>query len=237
MTKIMKNNIQVCLLVIFIVIAGIKCKPNRYELQGENGFKVILEETNNVPKKFHPDLLAKYKDKTWRDMIDSARLRNLKSFTKHEGITTIKIKNNKTIQFIDPPEPGDGIQKYDYLFFIPEIDSHLVSCLFWEVSGYVLASNSTGTTHGVWNIPNISPDKTKFAVANEDLFARFDPNGIQIFEIVSGKYVKKFEREFDWGPDNIRWIDNNTFIVDKYIVDKYDKKPAGHVIFKLVDVK
>jgi hypothetical protein len=243
----MKNNIQVCLLVIFIVIAGIKCKPNKYELQGENGFKVILEETNNVPEKFHPDSLSNHRairdnnDKSWEDIVDSARLRYFKYFTKHDGVTTIKIKNNKTVQLVDKTSYDlfnvDDLIEYNYMCFIPEIDSHLVNLRFYEAEGYTLVSNKTGEEKTIWWIPYISPDKNRFAIAKKDFF--YDAiNIIQIFEIVSDKYIEKFEHEFDWGPDNVRWLDNDTFIVDKYIleIDKGEKK-TGYVIFKLVDGK
>jgi len=247
----MKNNIQVCLLVIFIAIAGIKCKPDSNNLRKENGFRVVFEETKNVPKEFHPDSLAKQRDSwnkagTWQDIINSAKLKYSKYFTKHDGVLTIKT-NNKTVQFVDKTldknnSGDDEIEDNHYLMFIPDIDSHLIlRSFYYTIFGFYLISNKTGEDEEVWWIPYISPDRNRFAVASKELFPEGDdprPNGIQIFEIVSDKYIKKFEQKFDWGPDNVRWLDNNTFIVDKYIADGvFKEKKAGYVIFKLVDGK
>ena len=206
----------------------------------ENSFKVLIEEASiSASTKFYPDLLAD-RYESWWDTINSAHKKYAEFFTKNAGVTTIKIKNNKTVQFIDPVVKGDGVQDYDYMFFIPEIDSHLVRCQFYEGGEFILVNNETGVTQEIWTIPSISPEKNRLAVASEDLFPRYDRNGIQIFEIVSGNYIKQFEQELDdWGPDNVRWLSNDAFIVDKYILELStdEKKPAGQVIFKLVNGK
>ncbi|MCL1864734.1 MAG: hypothetical protein FWF73_02860, partial [Spirochaetes bacterium] len=95
MIKIKKNNILICSLILSIAIAGTECKKSK-EIPGEDGFKVILEETDNVPAEFYPDLLAEYRNKSWDDMINSAPDKYAKFFTKESSVTTIKIKNNKT---------------------------------------------------------------------------------------------------------------------------------------------
>jgi len=240
-----KNNLLLCALILSIAIVGINCKSNRYsEIPGEDGFKVIIEETNNVPTEFYPDSLAKHRSESWRDIIDSAPMRYSKFFTKKTGVTTIKIKNNKTVQFIDNESDEnfreeDPVEHNFYMLFIPEIDSHLVLRSFFNTDfNYALISNKTGDVQYIGGIPYLSPDKNRLATATKDLGDRFDPNAIQIFDIVSGNCIKKFNHEFDWGPDNLRWINNDTFIVDKYILDNnMNEIPAGHVIFKLVNAK
>ena len=94
MTK--KNNILLCVLILSIAFVGVKCKSNRNsEIPGEDGFKVIIEETNNTPIEFYPDSLAKHRSQSWKDITDSAPKRYLRFFRKHAGVTTIKISNNK----------------------------------------------------------------------------------------------------------------------------------------------
>ena len=236
MIRIKKNTILLCILILSVAIAGIHS-----EILGENGFKVLIEDTTDVPKKFHPDSLAKYRGKSWKDIADSAHKNNSKFFTKKAGVTTVKINNNKTVQLVDKTfdDLDERIEEtivYNYMLFISEIDSHLVVRGFYEGGDHILVSNKTGAIESIWNgIPGISPEKNRFAIASKDLIAQYSPNGIQIFEIVSGNYIKQFQQEFDWGPDNIRWLSNDTFIVDKYILDADGmEKLAGQVTVKLV---
>ena len=208
------------------------------EILGKNGFKIIIEGTNNVPAKFYPDLLAEYRDKD-EDAIKSADKKYAPFFTKEAGVTTINIKNNKTVQFVDKPEkdPTDGYEYYYYMFFIPEIDSHLILCSFFESSNYILINNETGVKRKIWNIPNISPDKNRFAVSVLDPHGDYlhAPAIIEIYEIVSGKYITIFSDSLKCGWDNIRWLSNDSFIADRY--GYYGDSSRGHVIFKIADAK
>ena len=192
----------------------------RMEFPAKNGIKVIVEGIIDVPAKFNPDLLAKYRNRDEEDIIKSERMKYAKLFTKKAGVTTIKIKNNKEVKLTDVPgsetDGGWGVT-YSYLFFIPEIDSHIIYHSFFESNNYILTSNKTGIKQEIWNLPNISPKKNRFAVT------RFDPSGdyihvpagITIFEIVSGNYIIIFSEMLASGWDNIRWLDNDTFIADR----------------------
>jgi len=202
------------------------------EIPGENGFKIIMEETDNVPAEIYPNPLAE-RSLEWK----SAREKYAEFFTKDGGVTTVKIKNNKTVKFVDENYYRGESFTYDYMFFIPEIDSHLID---YHASGYryILVNNKTGITEYLCGAIVISPDKNRFAAANKDFFSD-TTRGIQIFEIISGKYIKLFEQELNWGPSNIRWLSNDTFVVDKYVFDfdNMKEKLTGQVIFKLVKNK
>ncbi|MCL2025437.1 MAG: hypothetical protein FWG92_01375, partial [Leptospirales bacterium] len=102
---------------------------------------------------------------------------------------------------------------------------------------YILVNNETGITEDLWEVPSISPNKNRFATANKEFLFGDSPIGIQVFEIISGKYIKLFEQELNWGPDNIRWLSNDTFIVDKYVHSYPEEELTGLVIFKLVKNK
>jgi len=179
------------------------------------------------------DVPVKYKDDPVSYITDSAHKKYAGFFTKNAGVTTIKLENNKTVQFTDRSSKdfGDGAIYYSYMIFIPEIDSHLISCRWWEGGDYILVNNETGVVQNVWNVPGISPKKNRLAVANSDLIARYTSNGIQVFEIVLGKYIKLFQQELSWGPNNPRWLSNDAFAVDKYLSES-EGKIAGQVIFK-----
>ena len=210
----------------------------KQEFPAKNGIKVIVEGIKDVPTKFHPDLLAKYRNKEEMDIIKSEKIKYSELFTKEAEVTTIKIKKNKEVKLVDIPDQGfDWGDTYDYLFFIPEIDSHLLYFVSFESNSYILISNKTGVKQEIWNLPNISPDKNRFAVA------RFDPSGdyihvpafIEIFEIVDGNYIKIFSENLACGWNNIRWLDNDAFIADRF--GYYGDTSRGHAIFKLVTDK
>jgi hypothetical protein len=50
-------------------------------------------------------------------------------------------------------------------------------------------------------------------------------------KLFPAKYIKEFEPNLDWGPDNLRWLSNDSFIVDKYILESKEEL-VGQVIFK-----
>ena len=213
--------------LIVSIIVGIKYKLGRAgAVPDENGVKVTEEASNEKDEGIENSVYKKYAE----------------FFTRDDRVTTIKIKNNEAVQFIDVSveRSACGTVNHNYMFFIPEIDSHLVSCglLGGDYGGYYIVNNETGVTQEICSIPSISPEKNRLAAANNDLSLRFYYNGIQILKIVSGNYIKQFEQEFDWGPDNVRWLSNDAFVVDKYVFDlRTGEKLTGRVIFKLVDGK
>ena len=201
------------------------------EFPGKHGFKILMEETDNVPTEIYPNPLDE-RSLEWK----SAPEKHAEFFT-HDGVaTTVKIKNNKTVKFVDESYYRGESFTHRYMFFIPEIDSHLIDYSYSSGGYYILVNNETGITEDLWEVPSISPNKNRFATANRDLFGD-SPIGIQVFEIISGKYIQLFEQELNWGPDNIRWLSNDTFIVDKYVLSYEEEKLTGLVTFKLVENK
>ena len=206
------------------------------EILGENGFKIIMEETDNVPAEIYPNPLAE-RSLEWKSARgESVREKYAEFFTKDGGTTTVKIKKNKTVKFIDESYYRGESFIYNYMFFIPEIYSHLIDYSYSSGGYYILVNNETGITEDLWELPSISPDKNRFATANKDFWGDF-PKTIQIFEIISGKYIKLFDQKLNWGPGNIRWLSNDSFVVDKYVDCCEEEKLTGQVIFKLVKNK
>jgi hypothetical protein len=172
---------------------------------------------------------------TLENFLKNYHANNPHLFSKHDKTLTVNLQNNRTVEFTDNSSIDDTYSAYNYLIFIPEINSHLIYEQWYEGKQYVLVSNETGVTQAVWAIPRISPEKNRLAVANKDLLAGYTPNGLQVFELVSGNYIKQFERQLDWGADNPRWLDNAAFSVDKYIFNIKDfslEKQAGQVVVK-----
>ncbi|GBR74732.1 hypothetical protein NO1_1859 [Candidatus Termititenax aidoneus] len=206
------------------------------------GYKTSASKASDF-NKFYADLLTKHKHSYEVDrlFIDAAPEKYADFFYKYaEGIKVII--NNKTLEFVS--EKGleeknyTRVKFYSYMLFIPEINSHLIREDWYEGNQYILINNETGATQDIWNIPHISPQKNRLAIVNKDMIAGYTANGIQIFEIVSGNYIKQFERQLEWGAADPRWQNNDTLSVDKYVFniknEKYPEKLIGQTAVKRV---
>ena len=219
--------IVVLIILLFSIIIGIiNYKTNT----------VFVSDFN----KLYAELLAEHKYQYEADeFLRSTAPKNYSEF--FTGNVSVKVSNNKTVEFVGTKGTKEKLNMdamwYTYLLYIPEIDSHLIRQDWYEGNQYILVNNETGSVQNIWSIPHISPQKDRITVTNKDMLAQFTVNGIQIFEIVSGNYVKQFEQRLEkWGIDNPRWLNNDAFVADKYVHIRgdYGEKLAGKVTIKRV---
>ncbi len=117
-------------------------------------------------------------------------------------------------------ENGDGGTVFHYVQSCKDIDYWLVFISYYEGSEYLLMDKDNGNKIFVWGPPVVSPDKTHFITYSCDIEAGYDYNGIQLFEIKEGKAELKWQKEINtWGPDEVRWKDDNTLYIKKYSID------------------
>jgi len=105
---------------------------------------------------------------------------------------------------------------------------------------YFIYNIENGNKTFLWNIPVLSPDKKFVLTSSFDLVAGFQPNGIQMFEIIEKKIEKEFEIEFElWGPDSCYWINENEVVFKRIILDfdDYSVKNEEYTLMKISKLK
>lgn len=123
-------------------------------------------------------------------------------------------------------ENGDGGIVFHYVQSCKDIDYWLVFISYYEGSEYLLMDKDDGNKIYVWGPPVVSPDKKHFITYSCDIEAAYDYNGIQLFEISGRKAILKWKKEINlWGPDEVRWKDDNTLYIKKYSID-YSNSPS-----------
>ncbi|TND00501.1 MAG: hypothetical protein FD123_4362 [Bacteroidetes bacterium] len=124
---------------------------------------------------------------------------------------------------------GEGMEDYTRYIYVGSMKT--IACWYVDVYEYesyhgLLIDQRNGQQTEMWNKPRLSPDLKHFIVANLDLDAAFTPNGFQLWELTDDGPKKIWEREFEgWGPDDVRWVDNNTiaFVKTYHGTDGFDK--------------
>ncbi len=120
----------------------------------------------------------------------------------------------------DRDEEGDSYHIFNYTKSCKDIDYWLVFISYYEGSEYLLMDKKDGSKIYVWGPPVVSPDKKHFITYSCDIEAGYDYNGIQLFEISGRKAILKWKKEINlWGPDEVRWKDENTLYIKKYSID------------------
>lgn len=147
-------------------------------------------------------------DDTTRVFADSLKI----VFKLNNGTDSVLTNNTN--------EDDDGYKVYNYVNSCADMEYWLIFIGYYEGSEYLLVDKEDGRKIYIWGPPVVSPDKKCFITYSSDIEAGFTYNGIQLFEIINRKAVLKWQKEINtWGPDEVRWKDNNTLYIKKYSID------------------
>jgi hypothetical protein len=158
---------------------------------------------------------------------DSAELQLLhhetRGHVKREGdslIITLDNGQHKVFVSNSHPAQDDSYTEYTYTGYIPDIKAYGIYCTYYESFEYKLVDQTNGETISTWGPPIISPNKKNFLCVSYDLEARFSANGFQLFTYQNGKIIPVGETELDnWGPGQVKWIDDSSFIAEHITLD------------------
>ncbi|GAA3921745.1 hypothetical protein GO495_01510 [Chitinophaga oryziterrae] len=118
------------------------------------------------------------------------------------------------------PKHDDSYTEYTYTGYLPDIKQYGIFGTYYESTDFLLVDQTTGVTTHTWGAPIISPDKKYFLCPSYDLEAGFTANGFQLYSYVNGTITPVGEIELDnWGPGQVKWIDNNTFVAEHISLD------------------
>lgn len=170
------------------------------------------------------------------DTSETEHLRIDADLVKRTGDTLIIKTKGKEVQLVTNRNDEDNVDDYvDYRYYgyLKDIDKFLIYAQLYESYCYALVDNTTGNSTTIWGMPVISPDKKYFVTVNKDLMANYTDNGIQLYK--NGDSPKLIgERILEaWGSDDIKWVDNKTFVVKAGVSDTISEDLEHPEYFRL----
>lgn len=143
-------------------------------------------------------------------------------YVKRLGDTLVVKTLSKTLKLVnnDNEHEADKNANYTYYGYLKNVNKFVVFGTYWEEYDYLLIDNITGDIVHVCGLPVVSPDGRRIVSGNVDLIATFTYNGIELLD--SDNITKPMAaRELNtWGPEVIKWKDNQTLFVKAQIADE-----------------
>jgi len=122
---------------------------------------------------------------------------------------TIQAGRNRVRLVDDLREQGSTYIRYQYNGALSNTEFHVVVIFFYEGTAYELVGpNGNARLVG---FPLLSPDGHRVLSSSKDLYAAFNPNAVEIWNIERG--LPRLEisiRSDEWGPSDARWVDAQT---------------------------
>lgn len=136
-------------------------------------------------------------------------------FSRAGSLLTIRTAHQK-VRLRDRNNEDDQDVSYSYLAFLADARLHVLYAQLWEGSSYVAIDHTTGRQYSMLGFPAVSPDRKRavtFSAAGE---ARYDANGVEIWELRKGK--PRVEYTYgpdanDWSPVDAAWSGPSTVMV------------------------
>ncbi|WP_156126232.1 hypothetical protein [Hymenobacter sp. DG25B] len=135
----------------------------------------------------------------------------------------LRTRSGATVRLTDnPAEDYDTNIAFEYVAALPSIGQWLVSVHLYEGGYYMLVSQHTGRRTKIWSPPVISPDGHHFVCGNSDVLARYEPSGLQVWEVQGQQLRLLWQRQTEWGLSQPRWLDNRTILFGQDYFDNGD---------------
>jgi hypothetical protein len=119
----------------------------------------------------------------------------------------------KTVRLRDRSNENDQDVSYSYLTFLADARLHILHAQLWEGSSYLAIDHMTGREYPTRGFPAVSPDRKRavtFSAAGE---ARYDANGVEVWNIRKGRLRVEYTYgpdAGDWSPVDARWSGPST---------------------------
>lgn len=156
---------------------------------------------------------------TYKAMLSKPYNRRIKdtSIIKRSGVLKFKLSNGKEVSFKDITKHEAENKTYSFKGVLNN-RFYVVLGKYYDTGEYLLIDKFNGDVTSLWGEPNIAPDGMHLASFSSALGYDMMPNGIQMFRISNNKLVPDWEYKIeDWEPEAIRWNDNSSLLVSKYI--------------------
>ena len=141
--------------------------------------------------------------------------------TRDKEKLIILFDNGTNRIYTDMDFNDDRNEFYCFRDYIKKINAYLISVNYYEGGEFKLINKSNGNFMDISGIPRISPNKSKFVIANLDLVSQYTTNGLWVYGIVNNEYVLEYEEKPEnWGTNKIEWINENKILVYMNTIDE-----------------
>lgn len=159
----------------------------------------------------------------------------------------VRSASGKEHVFQDNRDENNGDNYIAYLASsrLPGLDWLIVSIGYYEGGGKNLISLNSGELFQFDGYPDpiLSPDSQRVLIYSQDMEAGYSSNYIAIYKI--DQNMMQLELEFNgdgnekdsWGPDNPRWLNNETLTYDEMRYVRDGKMQATHIKLQLINGK
>lgn len=199
-----------------------------------NYFKIIDIEYNEFQtelKKIGIVLPHKEENITSTDYnIENDALKKCKVCKRIDN-NTLKIGDKmykNTVEYIDGDTAliADSYTSYflyDYTDGLAFIKVH-----YYESGGNIVYVTNTRQEINMWGYPIYLPGKKAMFVANMDLAAQFEYNGLQFFIQKNGKWTKAWEQETDFGLQELHKINDSVIYAERVEMNFSDNNDMNY---------
>lgn len=195
-----------------------------------NGFTLNIQSTEPVTfPDYYPEQAARdsiaAQFGNWHDRATAIEqyLKNKynKLFTANDSVLTIKLTDNRLLNFAKIPDDIDA-QAYNFDHYFADIDYVLLHAQYYEGDAFTLVNRKNGFTRELYGRPYFSPDKKSFITLSLDLDACYNFNGIEYYLMQGDTVAKQFEVGMSrCGPVHAKWKSDSTVVIEKgcYIIE------------------
>jgi hypothetical protein len=151
------------------------------------------------------------------------RLRQATTAQRAGRTLALRCRNGKAVRLVNnPSENYDTSVLYEYVATLPRIQHWLIAVRLYEGGYYLLVDQQTGRQTVVWSPPSVSPDGRYFICGSSDVLARYEPSGLQVWSMKTGRPQLLWERQTDWGVSQPRWLNNYTVLFEQDFIHNGD---------------
>ncbi|MXN91386.1 hypothetical protein GR160_09105 [Flavobacterium sp. Sd200] len=169
--------------------------------------------------------------------IDTSEINNLErdsEIVKRIGDTLLFKTAAKEVTLINNNSDTDEYARYTYYGYREDMDQFVVFGGFYEWHNYILVDAQTGDQTILWGQPEVSPNGKLIVSGNSDLTAQFTDNGLQLYQSTHAPKVLGEKILQSWGPEKIKWYDNNTLYIKANVVDDNSPDLETTTHFKVI---
>ena len=144
----------------------------------------------------------------------------------------LKLENNQELILKDHNRGTDGVELYSFREYYDPIKVFVVEIQYYEGCSYLLINGLSGEQMNVFGTTKLSPDLKRLVSYNLDITAGYSENGFQIIDLKDNHFSLEYENKpEDWGPENVRWINNSEIEVEKQGFKDGDFRNIGKIYF------
>jgi len=151
-----------------------------------------------------------------------------KYFSTTDSTLILNLTNGQTLSF--PFWDEENEEGFNFEHYYEKIDYYLLRVQWVEGNCWLMINRQNGFKKYINGLPYISNQNDKFLAINVDLEAEYSFNGLELYSVTSDSLTNEFTHGTTWGPDNIKWINDNQFLVKReyYQGDGFNNKKIDY---------